>query len=277
MTTTPEECLDALREAARRLGESPTKAQYEALDVTPSTTTILRVLGGWNEAKERAGLETYTRTEGGGRPVEPKPADVEIPADCTWEGLTPQQRWYYKNREYRIERKEVRRRKLQRWLTEYKHEHCECEGCGESHPASLDFHHVGEKKLNISQMANHGYSRERIEQEMEVCIVVCANCHRREHANTGTGRTTTEPNETRHRRKRRAWIDAYKRESGGCERCEESTASCLDFHHVGEKTTGIARMVSQRRPPAEIKRELERCELLCANCHRKEHHGGTAD
>lgn len=31
MSTTEQECLDALREAADELGESPTKADYEAL------------------------------------------------------------------------------------------------------------------------------------------------------------------------------------------------------------------------------------------------------
>lgn len=46
MTTTEEECLDTLHEASERLGESPSKSQYEALDLTPSSTTILRIVGG---------------------------------------------------------------------------------------------------------------------------------------------------------------------------------------------------------------------------------------
>ncbi len=56
--TTAEECLEALREAAERLGESPTKAQYEELGLTPASATIIRTCGGWNDAKEKAGLET---------------------------------------------------------------------------------------------------------------------------------------------------------------------------------------------------------------------------
>jgi hypothetical protein len=53
MRTTERECLDALQEAAERLGKSPTKAEYEELGLRPASATIIRVVGGWNEAKER--------------------------------------------------------------------------------------------------------------------------------------------------------------------------------------------------------------------------------
>ncbi|MEF8885483.1 MAG: hypothetical protein V5A44_10225 [Haloarculaceae archaeon] len=53
-STTEGEWVDALREAAGRLGESPAQKQYVDLDVTPAASTIPRVVGGWNEAKERA-------------------------------------------------------------------------------------------------------------------------------------------------------------------------------------------------------------------------------
>jgi hypothetical protein len=43
--TTEHECLRSLREAADILNESPTKAQYEHLKLTPAASTILRVVG----------------------------------------------------------------------------------------------------------------------------------------------------------------------------------------------------------------------------------------
>jgi hypothetical protein len=65
MATTPEECLDALWEAADRLEGSPTKAQYEALGLQPASTTIIRQVGGWNRAKRQAGLpRTLPRDRG---------------------------------------------------------------------------------------------------------------------------------------------------------------------------------------------------------------------
>jgi hypothetical protein len=276
---TEAECLEALRAAARELGESPTKAQYEDLGLTPAASTILRVCGGWNEAKEAAGLETCTQEESGGRQIQPKPPDVETPADEQWEELTPQQRWYYKNRRHRIASTESRRKRLREWFTAYKHEHCECERCGESEPPCLDFHHPDGKERGVSQMVNHGYARARILEEAEKCRVLCANCHRKAHAKTGDNPPPDESvpaaasgNDTRLHRRRR-WLAARKRERGGCTRCDESDPACLDFHHVGHKTMGVSKMIVRQYPLERVQEELQQCDLLCANCHRKEHHG----
>lgn len=275
--TTTDDCVRALREAAEQLGESPTKAQYEALDITPASTTIRRLFGSWNEAKAQAGLETYAERPGRDGSIQPKPADVSIPGDREWSDLTPQQRWYYGNHQHRISLKEERRRELRDWFQSYKREHCACTECGESHPACLDFHHnESDKTRDVSEMVNDGYSKERIRNEMDACVVLCASCHRHEHHAAGS-ETVSVSSESRRRRYRRVRTTVYKIRSNGCERCDESRPWCLDFHHPEEKQDGIAQMVSERRPLTEIERELERCELLCANCHRKEHHGNLAD
>ncbi len=176
--TTDEECLEALGRAAEQLGESPTKAQYEEIGLTPASATIMKILGGWNAAKERAELKTFDRAVTGGQPVQPKPDWVDIPDDVEWEELTGQQRWYYKNREERIERKDRRRNEIRRWLYTYKDQRCECNRCGEERPPCLDFHHPGEKERDISTMVVDGYSKESIRKEIDRCTVLCANCHR---------------------------------------------------------------------------------------------------
>lgn len=186
MRTTEAECLDALQEAEEILGESPTKQQYENLKLTPAHSTILRVMGSWNEAKEAAGLETIYRGERGGSTVAPQPKRVALPNDLEWEELSGYQRWYYKNRDSEIAKKDERRAKLRVWLHGYKLEQCQCERCGEEDPPCLDFHHVGEKQMSISQMVVYGYSEDSILAEIEQCIVLCANCHRREHYNDPT-------------------------------------------------------------------------------------------
>lgn len=284
MTTTGEECIDALLEAADRLGESPTKAQYEALGLTPASTTIRRVVGGWNEAKRTAGLETFEQGENGGRDVEPKPGWVTLPEGTDWTGLTAAQRWYFKNRDYQIETKERRRRDLREWFTGVKQAECRCRECGEERSPALDFHHPDRKNSGVSQMVNHGYSKGRIREEMDRCIVLCANCHREEHyegpdpsglpnpsALDGfSGNSTYQGLRPRH-----AWLLAYKRDRDGCNRCSVANPICLDFHHRGPKTTRVSRMVTLKRTPAEIKREIENCVLLCANCHRVKHHGSV--
>lgn len=277
MGTTVEECIEALQEVAERLGESPSRTQYENLDISPSSTTIARIVGSWDGAKERADLEQFTGGECGGSSIQPKPDGVQIPEDTTWEELTPQQRWYYKNRTHRIDCKEERRRELQEWFRRYKREQLRCEQCGEEAAPCLDVHHTGVKEMSVSQMVSHGYSRERIRSEVADCTVLCANCHRKGHAGREAdielpSEANSPTDSTRPGRPQRAWVTRYKRDSDGCVRCDEDDPSCLDFHHPGEKGAGVGRMVSNRRPVAEIRAEVERCELLCANCHRREHY-----
>lgn len=112
--------------------------------------------------------------------IKPKPDDVEIPDDETWESLTSFQRWYYKNREDKLERNKQHRRRRREWLKDYKSERG-CSRCDEEHPACLDFHHTSDdKEHNVANMANDGYSKERIKEEIEKCVILCANCHRKE-------------------------------------------------------------------------------------------------
>ena len=57
----------------------------------------------------------------------------------------------------------------------------------------------------------------------------------------------------------------------GCARCGyNENAEALDWHHVDpdSKLTSVSRLVSHT--PERVRIELEKCILLCANCHRTE-------
>ena len=54
-----------------------------------------------------------------------------------------------------------------------------CSECGEADIRVLEFHHVGEKSHTVSHLVGSGVSVERIQQELDKCIVLCANCHRK--------------------------------------------------------------------------------------------------
>ena len=58
-----------------------------------------------------------------------------------------------------------------------------CVLCGETHPACLDFHHLDDtsKEFNISRAHKFGYGYRRIAKEIEKCVVLCSNCHRKLH------------------------------------------------------------------------------------------------
>jgi hypothetical protein len=58
-----------------------------------------------------------------------------------------------------------------------------CIRCGESEYVALDFHHIDPniKESNVSKLLA-GASTKRMLKEIEKCVVICANCHRKLHA-----------------------------------------------------------------------------------------------
>lgn len=261
MGTSEGDCLDALREAAERLGESPSKADYEALGLQPASATIIRVVGGWNEAKEQAGLETTPST---GSRVGPKPENADLPPDTDWADLSVDQRWHYRHVEHNTARTLERRRRLRSWVNDRKERDCNV-----STPAVLDFHHPSpeSKEMAIGEMVTHGYGKARLREEMERCVVLCSNCHRKEHADRPTSASLGPEQGSV-----RSWLSDYKR-SHDCSRCGETDPRCLVFHHDSDnKRDTIANMVSGGKSKRDIAHELTKCTLLCANCHREEHY-----
>lgn len=70
----------------------------------------------------------------------------------------------------------------------------------------------------------------------------------------------------------RKWFQEYKK-SLRCSKCGENHPATIDFHHrIGKKENGISKMVGDGYSIERIKKELEKCEVLCANCHRKVHY-----
>jgi len=67
------------------------------------------------------------------------------------------------------------------------------------------------------------------------------------------------------------FLQEYK-SSKGCANCPETRGPCLDFHHPNpdEKEMTISCMVS-RYSLKKIMLEVEKCVVLCRNCHAIEH------
>ena len=91
-------------------------------------------------------------------------------------------KWYAGNKESAKLAVKRRKRKIKAWLNQYKSE-LKCSRCSENHPACLEFHHKNpqDKAINLSWVVSWGWSTERILQEIDKCIVLCANCHRKQH------------------------------------------------------------------------------------------------
>ena len=58
-----------------------------------------------------------------------------------------------------------------------------------------------------------------------------------------------------------------------CELCCENHPACIDFHHrdVKKKEVSISYAVGRGWGWTRIMKEIEKCQVLCANCHRKLH------
>jgi hypothetical protein len=68
----------------------------------------------------------------------------------------------------------------------------------------------------------------------------------------------------------RMWVWTYLLEHP-CVDCGENDIRVLEFDHrdPGQKHGGISRMVADRCGVDKIKAEVEKCDVRCANCHRR--------
>lgn len=93
-----------------------------------------------------------------------------------------QRRHYQKNKAYYVDKKNKRREETKAFIKDYK-ANLKCDKCSENHISCLDFHHNNpeEKEVCIAEMYRKGWGKKRILKEIEKCIVLCSNCHRKLH------------------------------------------------------------------------------------------------
>lgn len=73
-------------------------------------------------------------------------------------------------------------------------------------------------------------------------------------------------------RERKRWAVEYK--GGKCGTCGYNKClAALEFHHLDptKKDFQPAKLFSQNKALSVIQKELDKCVLLCANCHREVH------
>jgi hypothetical protein len=66
---------------------------------------------------------------------------------------------------------------------------------------------------------------------------------------------------------RTAYLVSFFREHP-CVDCGEGDPLVLEFDHLGDKQFGIGRGMRER-PWQAVLAEIEKCEVVCANCHRR--------
>ena len=140
-----------------------------------------------------------------------------------------------------------------------------CSRCGNNDIFSLNFHHLRDKNKDKGMNALFGGRWSDIEVEIKKCILLCGNCHMEEHMIKVSSEYSL--------------CKTKLLEIKGVDRCQKCgykgvNNSSLDFHHrEGEKkdfTMGNAyRFITSMIE--KVEKEIKKCDLLCRNCHAKEH------
>jgi hypothetical protein len=167
------------------------------------------------------------------------------------------------------ERNALNRRK---WVNYIKLEGLDvCSKCGYNKCSSaVEFHHKDpeKKKFKISDFCGTKLFTEenikKLKEELKKCKVLCAICHREEHHKDGKNK----------------WLEHFKlRGWGVCSKCGYCKCQwAIEFHHKDpkEKELSINKFIHTHRCTEEnikkIELEIEKCEVLCAVCHREEHY-----
>lgn len=103
----------------------------------------------------------------------------------------PDKRTYADRAEYLKKAVAKRRKKLKQMLIEYKGGKCSI--CGyNKYAGAMDLHHKGDSEKSFG-LSLKGLTRswDKLKEEADKCILVCANCHREIH-----GGITQPPEET---------------------------------------------------------------------------------
>ena len=60
---------------------------------------------------------------------------------------------------------------------------CTCAKCGDNRGYLLDYHHTNpeDKAQGVARMVSGNYTLDKVYNEIDKCIVFCANCHREFH------------------------------------------------------------------------------------------------
>ena len=176
-------------------------------------------------------------------------------------------------------------------IDEYKTSHpCRC---GEDDITCLEFHHrdPSKKKFQISNEGKHR-SIQSLNKEIAKCDVLCKNCHTKVHNGEGTsmmelqelvvdltaqlsGKLDKLERRRLYRKKQKSQSKIYVRDyknKHNCKNCGEEDPNCLVFHHRGpsEKEANIPQLYKYGIKKVQV--EIDKCDLLCHNCHSKTHH-----
>lgn len=203
---------------------------------------------------------------------------------CTKCGVEKDESEFYKNfnmcKKCDNERKKIR--KSENKLIGLKLNGFKCRLCNKEYKTENDiifqFHHIDPKSKESE--FNDIHSTKKYLKEIGKCILVCANCHTEIHSGFYpeylTNKSVIDASDkvcesTKLRRKRK--LQAIEYMGGKCSKCGYNKCpSALCFHHKNQLDKEIdIGTYSGIIPWNILKVELDKCDMLCKNCHFELH------
>ncbi len=165
----------------------------------------------------------------------------------------------------------------------------ECMDCGTRAFAVLELDHRDpqQKRDDVSNLVRQPRSWATVAKEIAKCDVVCANCHRKRTARhfgwrkllgleelvlpilskrgtPGYERIKNARNVLKRRHRSRAHLREHP-----CALCGEVDPVVLDFDRLRDKLWEVTNL-ARHGGWAKLLAEIEKCRVLCANCHRRQ-------
>lgn len=138
-----------------------------------------------------------------------------------------------------------------------------CVNCGETEQFKLTFHHMipNEKEYKVSDLFCKSW--DVVKKEIEKCELLCFNCHMEKHYGQ------------KDRKNKKILLDFKGQLS--CEICGYNKClAAIDFHHSDPnekefKLSSVMKIDNILLLKDEIENELNKCVVLCKNCHQYHH------
>jgi hypothetical protein len=98
------------------------------------------------------------------------------------------------------------------------------------------------------------------------CRICQSKTDRKHYKNSQNRREKIRLTQQNKRRENRKYVYNYLL-SNPCVICNESDPIVLTFDHLRDKKFVISEAVSKAFSTTRLKKEIEKCQILCANCH----------
>lgn len=119
-----------------------------------------------------------------------------------------------------------------------------------------------EKELDVQLFA---FANKKLGTKRSICKFCIKNVTDKHYLDN---KNAYRLNQIERRNRNRNFIKDYLLDKV-CMDCDNSDWRVLEFDHItDDKIAGISKMSNDRRPLDTIKKEIAKCEVVCANCHR---------